>query len=170
MFDAKSPFYIKPRANLELMQWLWQFYRSCSEKKAKEAMPVLLEFNRLSKSMYEELNQQAGFDFQLEKKGLMMLFKTEKGREEEEKVIEQAGQLGLDAHMLSPQGVREYHPGLEIDVLGGSFFPSDAHVNPNLFMQQIIEMGTQKGNINFVKYFRERIWHRKRKDKVYPYC
>jgi len=26
MFDKKSPFYVKPRLNLDLMQWLWKFY------------------------------------------------------------------------------------------------------------------------------------------------
>jgi D-amino-acid dehydrogenase len=149
MFDAKSPFYIKPRLNLELLQWLWQFYRSCSEKKAREAMPVLLEFNQLSKSLYEDLNQQPGFDFQLEKKGLMMLFKTKKAKEEEEHIVSAAADLGLHAAMLTAAEVRQHHPGLEVDVLGGSYFPSDAHVNPNLFMKQIRKVGEKKGITSF---------------------
>ncbi len=145
MFDAKSPFYIKPRLNLELMQWLWQFYRSCSAKKVQEAMPVLLEFNQLSKSLYEALSQEPGFDFELEKKGLMMLFKTKKAKEEEESIVAAAAQLGLDAQMLTEAEVRQHHPGLEVDVLGGSFFPSDAHVNPNRVMKQIRALGQEKG-------------------------
>ena len=145
MFNAKSPFYIKPRLNLELMQWLWQFYRSCSEKKAKKAMPVLLEFNQLSKALYESFDQESGFDFHMEKRGLMMLFKTSKAKEEEEKIVDTAAHLGLHAEMLTADQVAEHHPDLKLDILGGSFFPSDAHVNPHRFMEQIRAIGQEKG-------------------------
>jgi D-amino-acid dehydrogenase len=50
---------------------------------------------------------------------------------------------------LTPAEVRQHHPGLEVDVLGGSYFPSDAHVNPNLFMKQIREVGEKKGITSF---------------------
>ena len=32
MFNSKSPFYIKPRMNLDLLNWVWKFYRSANEK------------------------------------------------------------------------------------------------------------------------------------------
>jgi D-amino-acid dehydrogenase len=51
--------------------------------------------------------------------------------------------------MLTAAEVRQHHPGLEVDVLGGSYFPSDAHVNPNLFMKQIREVGEKKGISSF---------------------
>lgn len=145
MFDAKSPFYIKPRMNLELVQWLWKFYRSCSADKVRQAMPVLLEFNQLSKSLYESLNEQAGFDFMLVKKGLMMLFKTAKAKEEEEQIVEKAVYLGLNASILSAEEVKKHHPRLEVDVMGGSYFPSDAHINPNQFMDQLRQAGIKAG-------------------------
>lgn len=68
MFNAKSPFYIKPRMSVELLQWLWRFYWSCDESKVKKAMPILYQFNEWSKSLYEELSENH-FSFNFEKKG-----------------------------------------------------------------------------------------------------
>jgi D-amino-acid dehydrogenase len=133
-------------------------------KKAREAMPVLLEFNQLSKSLYDKLSQQPGFDFQLEKKGLMMLFKTKKAKEEEEHIVSAAADLGLNASMLTPEEVRQHHPGLEVDVLGGSYFPSDAHVNPNLFMKQIRKLRREKRDYVFFQYCCDGLQDRKRPD------
>src|SRR5690606_13741062 len=49
MFFPKSPFYIKPRLSLSLMQWLWAFHRSCSKEKVALAIPLLRDFHALSK-------------------------------------------------------------------------------------------------------------------------
>ncbi len=145
MFDAKSPFYIKPKISLELLQWLWRFYRSCREEKVKKVMPVLLEFNVLSKSLYQEIATEEGFDFFMEKKGLMMLFKTPSARKEEEMIVDKARQLGMDAHMVDATGLANFHPQMKLDVLGASYFPSDAHINPNQFMHQIRARGMETG-------------------------
>src|SRR3954465_8788486 len=41
MLSSTSPFYIKPRLNLELMQWGYQFYKSSNNKTANENAPHL---------------------------------------------------------------------------------------------------------------------------------
>ncbi len=145
MFDAKSPFYIKPRMDLELLQWLWRFYWSCTADQVKRAMPVLLELNTLSKSLYEEIAKEEGFDFFIEKKGLMMLFKTSGAKKEEEMIVEKAGLLGMNAQMLDARQVSDFHPEMKLDVLGASYFPSDAHIHPNQFMQQIRARSLERG-------------------------
>src|SRR5258706_6691100 len=45
MFKSGSPFYIRPRLNLELAQWLWTFYRSANKKHVLEAAPLLRDMH-----------------------------------------------------------------------------------------------------------------------------
>ncbi len=145
MFDAKSPFYIKPRMNLELFQWLWQFYRSCTPERASKAMPALLEFNQLSKSLYHQFFDKEEFDFFLQDKGLMMFYKSSKAEKEEKELVEKAQELGLDAKILDNAQAQQLNPNVKIDVLGASYFPSDSHLDPNVFMTQIQERGLKSG-------------------------
>ena len=137
MFKAKSPFYIKPHLSLELASWLWQFYRACDQKKVENAMPVLRDYHLLSKELYKELSTQPGFEFAFEEKGLMMLFKTPKVGHEEAETAEIAHSLGMEARVLDATGVSKVETGTRTDVLGGVYYPGDAHLYPNQLVIQL---------------------------------
>lgn len=137
LLDNKSPFYVKPRLDLDLLNWLWKFYRSANAKKVKESMPVLLEINQRSKALYQEIASAADFDFGYDQKGLLMLYKTAKQEQEEHHLAEQAHQLGVEAEMLSPSELKKLEPHMDLDVRGGIYFPGDAHLYPNLLMQKM---------------------------------
>lgn len=137
MFDAKSPFYIKPRLSLELAQWLWQFYRSCNAKHVAQSMPVLRDYNVLSKNLYREFSQTPGFGFDLEAYGLLMLCRTERMLHEEAAVAAQAREVGLAAKLLNASEVQALESGIKVDVQGGVLYPGDAHFYSNKFMAQL---------------------------------
>ncbi|MCG8330011.1 MAG: FAD-dependent oxidoreductase [Chitinophagales bacterium] len=138
LLNSKSPFYIKPRLNLDLMQWLWHFYRSANEQQVEKAMPVLYELNERSKELYKVMAAENGFDFGFEERGLLMLYKTRKQAEEEEELAEKAHQLGIQADLLDYNGLKRLEPEMDMDVLGGIYFPGDAHLYPNLLMKQLV--------------------------------
>lgn len=145
MFSAKSPFYIRPRLNNALIQWLWQFYRSCNENNVHNAAPVLLAFNQWSKFLYEAFAEEVGLDFAFEKKGLLMLFKTSKQQKEEESMVKHSNQLGLSANLLSKAEVEQLDRNVNLNILGGAYFPDDAHLHPQQFIQQLLLRLKQKG-------------------------
>ncbi len=144
LFDAKSPFFIKPRVNAELLQWLWQFYRSCSTQNVAQATPVLYAYNAWSRLLYKNFANLEGFQFCFEEKGLLMLSKTAKAHQEEIELAEKAHELGMKTQILSATEA-EALEGVALDVAGGVFYPSDAHLYPNLFMQEIIHHLQQEG-------------------------
>ena len=45
MFDATSPFYVKPRIDVDLLKWSLAFKRSATAKKVEKAIPVIKEIN-----------------------------------------------------------------------------------------------------------------------------
>lgn len=143
MLNSKSPFYIKPRLNADLIQWLWHFYRSANARKAEQSIPVLLELNEQSKQLYQSLADD--LDFSYEERGLLMLYKTKKQEEEETKLAEKAHQLGVRAEMFDREGLRKLEPEMDLDVLGGIYFPGDAHLHPNQLMAQLSHRLQQLG-------------------------
>ncbi len=137
MFDSKSPFYIRPRLDTALLQWLWRFYRSCNAEHVKRSMPVIYQFNEWSKNLYEEFSQEHGFDFCFEKRGLMMLYKTREQENEECELAEKAHELGVSVQICDTQRLKELEPDIKIDALGGIYFPGDAHLYPQRFLSAL---------------------------------
>lgn len=145
MFDSSSPFYIKPRLNLELVQWLWKFYRSCNASHVKKCMPVLYQFNEWSKDLYRDFSNDERFSFCFEEKGLLMLYKTKHQEEDEIEMAQKANQLGIGAEVLSATSLKELEPNIDLDVKGGVYFPGDAHLYPNRFISHLQKQLQERG-------------------------
>ncbi|MEJ7684583.1 MAG: FAD-dependent oxidoreductase [Segetibacter sp.] len=74
----------------------------------------------------------------MEKKGILMYYKTEKSAEEEIHLGEKARQIGLDVVALSQKEVQALEPETELDVLGAVHY-RDAHLYPNQLIPQLIK-------------------------------
>lgn len=149
MLDSKSPFYIKPRLNADLIQWLWHFYRSANAKQVRQSIPVLYELNERSKWLYKEMAEQDSLDFGFEERGLLMLYKTQNQAEEEEELANKAHKLGVKAEIFNQESLKAIEPEMELDVLGGIYFSGDAHLSPNLVMSQLVTRLKTLG-VNFI--------------------
>lgn len=144
MFDSKSPFYVRPGLNLDLIGWGLKFMKSANREKATRAAVPLRDISLLSKALYAEITQNIG-DFGLTNNGILMLYKTDKVGEEELHVAEQARNLGLDVASLSAAEAQQLQPNLKLDVLGGIHYRCDAHLNPNLLIAQLQQYLLAKG-------------------------
>lgn len=138
MFNNKSPFYVKPALNKDLISWGLKFMKSATTKNVENAAGALLNMNLYSKQLYEELAKQPGFDFAFEKKGILMYYKSEKTGEEEVHLAEKAKGMGLDVEALSKQQVQALEPETELDILGAVHYKCDAHLYPNKLISQLI--------------------------------
>ncbi|MDO3624856.1 FAD-dependent oxidoreductase [Mucilaginibacter sp. BT774] len=139
MFDSKSPFYVKPSLNPELIGWGLKFLKSATRKHVDRSAGALRDISVMSKVLFQEFEKDANIDFGLEDKGILMLFKTPKFVEEEKHMAEQAINLGLDAQYLSPEECGKLQPGVEMDILGAVHYHCDAHLYPNKLMRELIK-------------------------------
>ena len=146
MFNAKSPFYIKPALSIDLLSWLIQFYKNSNQEHINKSMVPLRNLSFFSKELYQELaNATTKFGYQ--EKGLLMLYNTEKVGEEEIKIGEIAKKMGIKVDFLNQQEVATLENGLKVNALGAVHYKSDAHLSPNHFMaflkNELNEMGVK---------------------------
>lgn len=134
MLDSSSPFYIKPHFDLEFFRWAWDFKKSATTAKVKKATPVLIEINLKSRDLYDEMLASADFEFHYERKGLLMVYQTEKSEEHELKLAERAAALDLEAIPLSRKQLQEIEPVFNEKVIGAVHWTCDAHTTPHQFM------------------------------------
>ena len=137
MLKAASPFYIRPRLNRELIRWGWEFKRASTRKHVEESVPVLRDLLLANRELLIALEEEENLDFGFQRNGLFMLCKTEQGLEEEAGVADMANSAGIPATVLSAEEIRNMEPNIEMDIMGGVYFPRDAHFHPGSLMNQL---------------------------------
>jgi len=138
MFRSTSPFYVKPRLNMNLVKWGYQFYKSSNKAHVERSAPVLRDISLLSRSLYAQLAKDLPFDFEYHERGLMMMYQTKETGEEEKETAHAANDLGIEARLLSPEEVQALEPDVKVNVRGGVYFPGDTHMTPRKLVSGLI--------------------------------
>ncbi|MCC7504542.1 MAG: FAD-dependent oxidoreductase [Saprospiraceae bacterium] len=145
MFSTKSPFYVRPSLSPDLIRWGWRFMRSCTAAHVQKSARPLVDLLMLSKQLFAEWAASGEMDVQLEQKGCIMFYKTERLEHEETENARAAEQLGLQVEVLDREAARALEPDLQPDVRGGVWFKDDAHLYPNALMQQLPALLEKRG-------------------------
>ena len=145
MFNPSSPFYIKPRLDKDFLQWSLKFKKSATAPKVEKAITIIKDINILGRELYKEIKSSENFNFHFERKGLLMLYKTDKAGEEEWKVGQRAIKEGLNVKNISEEEVRKMEPNANINCKGAVYFDSDAHMTPKEFMSEMLSYLKAKG-------------------------
>lgn len=143
MLDPKSPFFLRPRADLDLARWVWTFFRHANAGHVKRSEKLLRDLGLESRRLHVELAQREGFA--LAERGLLMLCQSEKGLEEEAEVAEEAKRLGLEVEVFDQKRLTEFEPEAKVEALGGVWFKQDCHLAPMDFVTALRKAIVQSG-------------------------
>jgi len=132
MWNPESPFYIKPRLDLDLLTWAYRFWKASTPERVRAAAPLLRDLHFASRDAYSLWAAEE--DFGLAKKGLLMLCKTKRALEEEAHVAERARGLEVPAEVLDAQQTASLDPGVTMDIAGAVYFPRDCHLRPERYV------------------------------------
>ena len=149
MLSSRSPFYLKPRLDLDLLRWSWLFARSCTVAHMRRAALVLRDLCLASRQLFVELAEKTGNAFELRTEGLLNLCKTEEGLAHEAGLLGRiANELGIEARVLNAKETAEMDSGARLDVVGSIYFPIDAHLTPAKLVATLIALLKEQG-VNF---------------------
>ena len=132
MLDPKGPFFLRPRLDIDLIRWLWQFYRHANAGHVKRTELLLRDIGLESRRLHQELANIEGFT--LVQRGLLMLCQSEPGLEDEAAVAIEAQRLGLKVEVFGKDRLKEFEPDTAIEALGGVWFAQDCHLDPLEFV------------------------------------
>ncbi|RYF81131.1 MAG: FAD-dependent oxidoreductase, partial [Chitinophagaceae bacterium] len=105
MLSSSSPFFIKPRLNLDLMQWAWHFFKNSTAANVQRSAPHLNNILQLSRQLIDDMRPVLGDGFDMETKGCFMMCKQPKTLEHEFHLADDAEKLGLQVERLDRAGV-----------------------------------------------------------------
>jgi len=145
LFDTTSPFYIKPRFNLDLIRWLWSFRGACNEEQVRRSIPILLSLGQGSFDLFDELFAGEDVDFDYEGKGRLILFTNEDSFKHGKEDVDLLREFGVEATLLDADGVRKIEPNVLPAVTHGIYCAAYAHLSPDLFVREMMRLAKKQG-------------------------
>ena len=134
MWNPESPFYIKPRLDLDLLRWGWGFFQAATAGRVRQAAPLLRDLHMASRACFEQLQSRPDGAFGLAQNGLLMLCQSQHALDEEAAGAAKARDLGIPAEVLDAAQTAKLDPGVRMNVAGSVYYPKDCHLAPSRFM------------------------------------
>lgn len=139
MLDPKGPLYIKPVPSVLLSKWIIRFLQSMTEKKAQTAIEALVALSAKSLTEYKKLALEYP-EIEMKQKGLLMVSAKHEGLEAAKKEMDLVAKHNIPGKLLTSDEVKHLEPALTGHLLGGVYFPDEAHAEP----LKVIEALTKK--------------------------
>jgi D-amino-acid dehydrogenase len=144
LLSPDSPFYIKPRLDLDLLRWLWRFRRAATPARVERAIPVLRDLHLASRALYADF-AATGLDFGYCGRGRVLVCNTEAGLAEAIDEARHMRSVGLQAEELTPASLSHILGDLRLNCVGGTSYPQDAHLDPALFVRSLAQRARDAG-------------------------
>jgi D-amino-acid dehydrogenase len=144
LLDPESPFYLKPRLDMDLLNWLIRFALASRHELMLRALPALRDLLLASRGLYDELSHK-GFDFGFEGNGSLQVFITDRGLKggvEEARLLEK---FDIPIQVMNAAEVCNLEPALLPSVVGGVYYPRDAHIDPFRFVTGLAQKARELG-------------------------
>ena len=130
-----SPIYIKPRIDLRLWSWLWNFARRCNEKDMLAGGAARHALLQSSRALFDELIREEQLDCEYETRGCLFAYEDQATFDhfaEEDALIQK--HFGVAARRLDGTELIELEPALKPDLAGAWLYEVDAHLRPDRLM------------------------------------
>lgn len=149
MLSSSSPFYIKPRLDIDFIKWAWHFYKNSTAENVKRSAPHLNNILQLSRHLINDMRDELGDSFDLETKGCFMMCQGKEALEHEFHLADEAEKLGLVVERLHAAEVQAMEPDVELNIAGAVLFKDDCHFHPGKLMT-LLKNYLEKKGVTFV--------------------
>jgi D-amino-acid dehydrogenase len=130
-----SPLYIRPAIDPALWEWLLRFAARCRPGSVRQAVAAREHLLASSDRLLQELVRERAIDAEYERRGHLIVFRTEKGMNAYALKNEALRPHGHAAEPLTGRALREVEPALRPEVYGAWYHATDSHLRPDRLLQ-----------------------------------
>jgi D-amino-acid dehydrogenase len=130
-----SPLYVKPTLDPGLLAWLLRFAGRCRGRFVPDAVRARERLLTSSDRLFQELCRDHALEAEYERRGLLVVCRTEQTMQGYEAKNEALRPFGHAAEPLVGGALRALEPALREDVFGGWYHSTDSHLRPDRLLQ-----------------------------------
>lgn len=131
LLRKSSPFYVKPSLDVDLLRWLLRFAGMCREAHVRRAIRARSALLGSSDALFQALFRDHGLEGEYERRGVLIVCRTEKSMRAYEAKNERLRPFGHAADPLVGQALQALEPALREDVFGAWHHRTDSHLRPD---------------------------------------
>jgi D-amino-acid dehydrogenase len=135
MLRGTSPLAVAPRLDLALITWLIKFAAACRADRLQASMRARERILGSSERLFEELFAEHGLAAEFEKRGVLLVYRSEAAFESYASTNRLLAPFGLTAAPLVGKALAEAEPALRSDLFGAWHHRSDAHLRPDALVR-----------------------------------
>ncbi len=143
---GETTVFIKPRLDLPLLTWLYQFSRHCTKRSMLDACRANHALLNQSRHLYEELITRFDLACEWHTEGNLYVFLKQKTlATHDRKQALMAKEFSLSGQRLEGEELTDFEPALRSGLAGGWYYPSDAHLRPDRLLQSWRDSLNERG-------------------------
>jgi D-amino-acid dehydrogenase len=131
MLRRRSPLYIKPTLDPARLSWLLRFAVMCRAEHLPRTMRARSDLLRSSGLLFAELVQGAAVEAEYERRGVLLVYRTEAAMQGYAWVNARLEPYGLAAEALVGGALQVHEPALRGDLYGAWYHRADSHLRPD---------------------------------------
>ncbi|WP_144140325.1 D-amino acid dehydrogenase [Paraburkholderia sp. BCC1884] len=143
MLTRNAPLLLNPMPSLHKYSWMGEFLRQIPHYRANTVETVRLAI--AAREHLFSLAESEGIDFDLERRGILHIYKTQKEFDAASKVNALLREGGLDRNPVTASELHGIEPALQGDFCGGFFTPSDSTGDIHKFTRGLADACTRHG-------------------------
>ncbi|ORE93676.1 D-amino acid dehydrogenase small subunit [Stappia sp. 22II-S9-Z10] len=143
MLQADAPLLVNPRPTLHKIGWMAKFLANIPHYKANTVETVRMAI--AARAVLFEMAEREGIDFDLENRGILHFYTSQKDMAHARAVNTLLAEGGLTRRELSGAEVKDVEPALKGDYLGGFLTESDASGDIHKFSMGLARALVRRG-------------------------
>ncbi|MGH8496661.1 MAG: NAD(P)/FAD-dependent oxidoreductase [Gammaproteobacteria bacterium] len=147
LLDKRSPLYIKPRIDLQFLDWARRFAGFCNEAAVLHAMRARYALLESSRRLFDELIEAEQFECDWETTGLYVVYRAEEDMREGDAMDPRLEDLGISLRHVAAAELLAEEPALRDDVIGARFFAGDARLRPDRLLAEWLSRVVARGAV-----------------------
>jgi D-amino-acid dehydrogenase len=147
MTQADAPFYVKPSTDLALLEWLLRFSLRCNVKDMRQSAFAKASLLNGSRALLQTTIEQHRLDCAFSASGVMYAFNTQQGLDDMLHELPLLRECNVRSEVLSAAELAQREPALKPSMVGGVFFPDDAHFRPDAYCAELARVVRELGGV-----------------------
>ncbi|HTA66037.1 MAG TPA: FAD-dependent oxidoreductase [Xanthomonadaceae bacterium] len=145
MFKPDAPFYVAPRFDPSLWRWLWRFARRCNARDHRATTRAKGALLQASRGLIEQLVREHALDCEFAADGLLYAFIDPRERDAMLAELPLLHDIGIAAETWDAARLAADEPSLRDGLAGGLFFPGDASLRPDRYVDELARLAREAG-------------------------
>ena len=132
LLNPRAAFRVRPQLRPELLRWMFEFGRRCTQRQMLEAGAVLHRILDASIDEYRQLFAEDGIDCEWHDEGLLFVFRSERALDEYSRTDALlTREFGVTAKLTRGDELAAMEPALLEDLAGAYLYDCDGYLRPD---------------------------------------